>query len=40
MRSLDTAAFLVGAGGIIAILVLGAMMLERGVNALTTRAFG
>jgi peptidoglycan/LPS O-acetylase OafA/YrhL len=38
MRSLDTAAFLVGAGPIIAILVLGAMMLERGVNALTTRA--
>jgi peptidoglycan/LPS O-acetylase OafA/YrhL len=40
MRSLDTPVFVVGAGGIIAILVLAAMMLERGVNALTRRALG
>lgn len=40
MRSLDSAAFVVGAGGIIAILVLGAMTLERAVNALTSRALG
>jgi peptidoglycan/LPS O-acetylase OafA/YrhL len=40
MRSLDTAAFAVGAGEIIAILVLGATMPERGVNALTSRVLG
>ena len=40
MRSLDTAVFVVGAGVIIAILVLAAMMLERGVNALTSRVLG
>jgi peptidoglycan/LPS O-acetylase OafA/YrhL len=40
MRSLDTAVFVVSAAGIITILVLGAMMLERGVNALTSRALG
>jgi hypothetical protein len=40
MRSLDSVAFVVGAGGIIAILVLGAMTLERAVNALTKRALG
>jgi len=40
MRSLDTAVFVVGAGGIIAILALGAMALERAVNGLTRRVLG
>jgi peptidoglycan/LPS O-acetylase OafA/YrhL len=40
MRSLDTPLFVAGAGGIIVLLVLGAMALERGVNALTRRALG
>ena len=40
MRSLDTATFVVGAGGIIAILALGAMALERAVNVLTSRVLG
>jgi hypothetical protein len=40
MRSLDTATFVVGAGGIIAILALGAMALERAVNVLTSRILG
>jgi peptidoglycan/LPS O-acetylase OafA/YrhL len=40
MRSLDTVVFVVGAGGIIAILALGAMALERAVNGLTRRVLG
>lgn len=40
MRSLDLALFVVGAGGIVVALVLGAMALERGVNALTRRVLG
>ncbi len=40
MRSLDTATFVVGTGGIIAILALGAMALERAVNVLTSRVLG
>ena len=40
MRSLDVAVFVVGAGGIIAALALGAMALERAVNALTRRVLG
>ncbi len=37
MRGLDTAAFLAAASGIIVLLVLGAMALERAVDALTDR---
>jgi peptidoglycan/LPS O-acetylase OafA/YrhL len=40
MRFLDVPVFVVAAGGIIVVLVLGAMALERGVNALTRRALG
>ena len=40
MRSLDVAVFVVGAGGIIAILALGARALERVVNVLTRRVLG
>ena len=40
MRSLDVAVFVVGAGGIIAVLALGAMALERAVNVLTSRVLG
>ena len=40
MCSLDTATFVVGTGGIIAILALGAMALERAVNVLTSRILG
>ena len=40
LRPLDLPVFVIGAGGIIVMLVLGAMALERGVNALTRRALG
>jgi peptidoglycan/LPS O-acetylase OafA/YrhL len=40
MRGLDTGTFVAAASGIIAVLVLGAMALERAVNALTDRVLG
>jgi peptidoglycan/LPS O-acetylase OafA/YrhL len=40
MRGIDTPTFVAAASGIIVVLVLGAMALERGVNALTDRVLG
>jgi peptidoglycan/LPS O-acetylase OafA/YrhL len=40
MRGLETPTFVVAASGIIVVLVLGAMTLERAVNALTDRVLG
>ncbi len=40
MRALDTGTFVAAASGIIVVLVLGAMALERAVNALTDRLLG
>jgi peptidoglycan/LPS O-acetylase OafA/YrhL len=40
MRELETPMFVAAASGIIVVLALGAMALERAVNALTDRVLG